>query len=169
MHKGLSEPHIFLVNSNPQVLLRNLQGVLSPAELNKIQVEVVANVVGLFNLGVGHFTFAKSLPSTEWRQKISRHYYGAYNVRRALVLNDSGTFSTDSSDHKEVNKIPAALANVGAHQQMLKTLRDDRNLCDYSHVAKESDLLSPVEAVELGVQQFVNDVKSFLIANGVAI
>lgn len=168
-HKGLSEPHIFLVSSNPQVLMRNLKGVLSDVQLRKIQAEVDANVVGLFRLGEQHYQFAKALARNEWRQKISRHYYGAYNVRRALALHHSGSFATDSSDHKSVDQIPDALANSGAHKQVLKSLRDDRNLCDYSHLARESDLLATVADVEQRVEQFIRDVRDFLTAKGITL
>ena len=169
MHKGLNEPHIFLVSSNPQVLMRNLRGVLTTPQLRKIQAEVDSNVVGLFQLGDKHFTFAKGLSNANWRQKISRYYYGAYNVRRALALNHSGAFSTDSSDHKSVDQIPDSLPNNGAHKQMLKNLRDDRNLCDYSHMARETDLLVPLPNVEALVTLFINDIRSYLNTNGVAV
>ena len=103
MHKGLKEPHLFNVASNPLKVIRNLTGILLAAELDKIRAEIDANVVGLYRLGQLHFTFARAVPALEWRQRVSRLYYGAYNVRRAIMLKYDGTFSTDSSDHQKTD------------------------------------------------------------------
>lgn len=166
MHRGLKEPHIFLVSPNPMTLMRNLAGVLQPRQIKKIQIEVEENVRALLKLADDHFKFAKSVPSIHWRQKVSRLYYAAYNARRALMLKYDGSFSTDSSDHKNVDKLPDSLANCSMHKTKLKDLREDRNLCDYSHLARETDLLMTANDAEIFVEGFFKDIRDFLGTQG---
>lgn len=163
----IKEPHLFNAASNPMKLMRNLAGILSPAEIDKIKQEVTDNVVSLFRLGEGHFTFAKSLSASQWRQRVSRFYYGAYNARRAVALKHDGSFSVESSDHKKMNSIPDSLANAGVYKIKLINLRDDRNLADYNHLAAEVDLLIPAADCEDVVADFLRDAKAYLIAEGV--
>lgn len=169
MAVALKEPHLFNAGSNPMKVIRNLAGILSAAELDKIRQEIVANAVGLFRLGENHYTFACGLPPAHWRQRVSRFYYGAYNIRRAVALKHDGSFSTDSSDHKNVDSIPNALANASVYKSKLTNLRDDRNLADYNHLAIETDLLIPVADCEILVTEFLRDAKAYLIAEGVAL
>src|SRR4051812_16045429 len=110
--RGLKEPHLFNAGSNPLKLMRNLGGVLSTVELDKLRQEYLANVVGLFRLGEAHFSFAKGVAASQWRQRVSRFYYGAYNVRRAVPLKHDGPFATDVSDHKNIDEIPDKLPNA---------------------------------------------------------
>src|SRR4051812_41081540 len=102
----LKEPSILLAASNCQRLLRNVEYVLDAAAIKVLQREIDRNVVSLFQLGDGHLRFAKTIPAVEWRQKISRLYYAAYNVRRAVALHFGGHYSTDSTDHKNVGELP---------------------------------------------------------------
>ncbi len=169
MHRGLKEPHIFLVSQNPMTLMRNLAGVLQPQQIKKNQIEVEENVMALLRLAYDHFEFAQSVPSIHWRQKVSRLYYAAYNGRRALMLKYDGSFSTDSSDHKNVDKLPDTLANCSMHKSKLKDLRDDRNLCDYSHLASETDLLMAANDAEVFVEGFLKDIKDFLGTQGMTL
>ena len=166
MHKGLKEPHLLNAAANPHRLLRNLAGVLLGPELQKIQSEIDSNVLGLFRLGESHYRFAQAIVATEWRQRISRLYYAAYNCRRALALHYDGSFSTDSSDHQRVDDVPDGLSNVATYKVKLKNLRDDRNLGDYNHLARESDLLSTAAEYETVVGEFIRDVAAFLRARG---
>ncbi|GAB5098420.1 hypothetical protein YK56LOC_41370 [Caballeronia sp. HLA56] len=130
-------------------MIRNLTGILDESELAKIRREIDANVVGLFNLGETHFRFAVLIAATEWRQKVSRFYYAAYNMRRAVALKFDGSYTTDSSDHHKVDVIPDVLENHGLYRVKLKNLRDDRNLADYSHLANETDLLLSVAEAQM--------------------
>jgi uncharacterized protein (UPF0332 family) len=150
-------------------LMRNLAGVLPPQQIKKIQIEVEKNVRALLNLASNHYQFSKSVHSAYWRQKVSRLYYAAYNARRALMLKHDGTFSTDSSDHKNVDKLPDSLANCSMHKSKLKDLREDRNLCDYSHLALEADLLIAVSDADVYVEGFLKDVKDYLASQGMTI
>jgi hypothetical protein len=149
MHKGLKEPHLFNAASNPLRIIRNLSGILTAAELAKITAEIDSNAIGLYRLGESHHQFAQSLDASYWRQRVSRLYYAAYNMRRAMALKYDGSFSTDSSDHAKVDAIPDALPNAAAYRLKLKNLRDDRNLADYSHLASETDLLMSPQEYEL--------------------
>lgn len=167
MHKGLKEPHLFNAGANPLKLIKNLEQIISAAEIRKIRFEIDSNVVGLYMLGESHFNFARSLPQNEWRQRVSRLYYAAYNVRRSVALKHDGSFSTDSSDHKNVNSLPDALDNNAAYKSKLLNLRDDRNLCDYNHLATEQDLLIPLVDCEQIVSDFLSDAKKFLDSQGV--
>lgn len=133
--KGLKEPHVLLASGNARKLIRNLEDILSPLEIKKIEDEVDKNVVSLFLLGLSHYEFALSIGVSEWRQSISRLYYAAYNVKRSVSLKHDGSFSTDSGDHMKIDMLPDGFENLGTYKSRLKSLRDDRNLSDYSHLA----------------------------------
>jgi hypothetical protein len=169
MHKGLKEPHLFNAASNPLKIIRNLSGILLTTEIDKLHAEINANVIGLFKLGQAHFAFAQSVPNAEWRQRVSRLYYGAYNVRRAVALKYDGTFSTDSSDHQNVDKIPDSLNDAATYRIKLKNLREDRNLADYNHLAQETDLVVSPGEYEIMVTNFVQDAVQYLTSAGVAL
>lgn len=164
--KNLISPHVLLIG-NPYSAINNLQGVLAEAELEKIRAAVKKEVRLLYFLGQDHFQFAKSISHTVWRQKVSRLYYAAYNTRRAVQLQDSGKYSTDVSDHKEIENLPQNLNQRTIHGSMLKQLRDDRNLADYSHLGKAEDLFAPTQELEEMVENFLSDCKNYLIAAGI--
>jgi uncharacterized protein (UPF0332 family) len=168
-HKGLNEPHVLLASSNPQMLARNLAGILSKRQISKINAAVSIEVKRLFELGEVHFEFARSTEGRHWRQKISRLYYGAYNARRALILCVKGEFSTDSKDHQAVDQLPKNFQNNATYAIKLKNLREDRNLSDYSHLANEADLILPVLEAQAVVSDFFRDVKEFLQGRGISI
>lgn len=167
MHKGLREPHVLLASANPQKLMRNLANILNPDEIQKISNAILSESAALFALGQSHFTFAISLPAGEWRQNISRLYYAAYNAKRALTLMNDGGFSTESADHQKIDILPDNMENRELYKARLRSLRDDRNLCDYSHLANENDLLITVPDARALVTQFLADTKTFLQEKGV--
>lgn len=166
-HKGLIEPHILLASSNPMRLIKNLPAVLTKQQIKKIDSAISKECALLFNLGEAHFSFAVALSASEWRQRTSRLYYAAYNVKRAAALRFDGSFSTDSGDHSKIDQLPGVIANHATYAQKLKVLRDDRNLADYSHLAKEIDLVIPVSESESLVRDFIADVRSYLLNKGV--
>lgn len=167
--RGFSPPHLLLAASNPLKMIQNLNHLLDAHELAKLTTELDRHVTALFALGEGHFNFATTISNTEWRQKISRLYYAVYNVRRAVVLKNSGGFSTDSSDHRNVDQLPDAVANRQAHIVSLRDLREDRNLADYSHHADASDLvISPNEAMTFATG-FLTDCRQFLLLHGLVV
>lgn len=169
MHKGIKEPHLFNAAPNALRMIRNLTGILDELELQKIRNEIDSNVIGLYRLGENHFTFAKSIKASEWRQRISRLYYAAYNIKRAIALKHDGSYTTDSSDHQKIDLLPESLNNHALYKVKLKNLRDDRNLADYSHLGQESDLLLSVFEAEKVVSDLMIDAKKFLTDNGIVL
>lgn len=165
----LKEPHILLAGPNCRKLARNLAHILDSTAVAAIEAEIVQNVISLYRLGEEHLTFALSVNSAAWRQKTSRLYYGAYNIRRAVALYTIGHYSTDSSDHKAIGDIPDDFPNQSTYIIQLKSLREDRNLADYSHNSSESDLISPMADSESLVKQFQLDTKSYLTSKGVTL
>lgn len=168
MLKGLSTPHLLLASSNPMKMIQNLNHLLAQQEIDKLTAELNRNVIALFSLGQSHFKFASTLPNSEWRQKISRLYYGVYNVRRAVTLNHSGRFSTDSSDHQNT-ELPDGVLHKEAHISNLRNLREDRNLADYSHQAAVTDLVMSPDDATIFAQQFIADCQQFLLQKGVTV
>jgi hypothetical protein len=149
-------------------MIENLKGLLDNAASKILEDELERNAVSLFKLGEEHFGFARSLHKNYWRQKVSRSYYGAYNVRRAVRLFNDGHFKTDVSDHSEA-AFPTGFPNAGTYKVQIQTLRNDRNLADYEHDAIENDLILSVADAERITQSFINDARAFLKAQGVNI
>jgi len=167
--KGLNSPHLLLASANPIKMIKNLSHILNEDELNKITAEVDKNTVALFELGLIHYRFSSKLSDHDWRQKISRLYYGVYNVRRAVVLKNSGVYSTDSSDHKTVDHLPEQLNNRNSYIARLRDLREDRNLADYSHLAEMEDLIIPPSEALKFASAFISDCREFLIQHGLVL
>lgn len=165
---GLKSPHLLLASSNSHQMLANLRHILDPTACNAIQSEINVNVKLLFELGESHHAFAKQLLNQYWRQRISRLYYGAYNVRRAVNLHESGSFRTDVDDHKKT-ELPSGLNNASTYTIRLRDLREDRNLSDYDHTALESDLVLTQDEAELIVTDFIADAKAYLVSRGVTL
>jgi hypothetical protein len=164
--KKLIPPHVLLIG-NPYSAIINLAHILSESELNKIKLAVQEEVRLLYLLGQNHYNFAISINHEEWRQKVSRLYYAAYNTKRAIQLQDSGKYSTDVSDHKDIDSLPQNLNQKTIHGSMLKQLRDDRNLADYSHTGRANDLFVTTEELERKVDSFLTDCKTYLTTAGI--
>lgn len=155
-------PHLLLAATNVRKLHSNLANVLETPALAAIQAEIHANVRQLYMLGRVHFLFAKRQSIRDWRQQISRFYYGAYNVSRAIRLCVQGEYSTDSSDHKKIEGLPDDFPDRNTYANRLSVLREDRNLCDYDHAASRDDLvLGVTDSMEL-VEKFLDDAKMYL-------
>ena len=165
----LKEPSILLASSNCQRLIRNVSHILDPAAVLLLQNEIQRNVVALFRLGEEHLQFAKAIPSKLWRQRISRFYYAALNVKRAVTLNHSGEFSTDVSDHKNIGELPPGFPDINTYSTRLVNLRDDRNIADYSHLSSEADLIIKPADGELLVTKFIDHARNFLQGRGVVL
>ncbi len=164
----LRSPHLLLASSNSLKMLTNLRHILDADACNAIQSEINANVKLLFELGQSHYMFAKQLARLHWRQRISRFYYGAYNVRRAISLHSNGSYGTDVDDHKKT-ELPNELNDYSIYSNQLRVLRDDRNLSDYDHTAIESDLVLTQDETELFVTSFLDNARIYLVDRGVVL
>jgi hypothetical protein len=165
----MKEPHILLAANNCQRLKRNLAHIIDSTAIQAIEDEINSTVSGLFRLGVEHYQFAASQSRAQWRQIISRLYYGAYNVSRSVRLHVDGHYHTDSDDHKRVKNLPDDFPNKNTYSNQLESLRSDRNLCDYDHTADEADLLiSSQDALAL-VQDFINEARNYLTNRGMSL
>ena len=160
---------MLLASSNPMKMVRNLPHILNEEQLALISVAISHEAALLFKLGQSHLTFAGGIPESEWRQRTSRLYYAAYNCRRAVVLKLDGSFSTDASDHQSVDKLPATLSDYATYYKKLKDLREDRNLADYSHLARVGDLLIPIGQSLHLVEDFFAVARSYLESQGVVL
>lgn len=165
---GLKSPHLLLASSNSHQMLANLRHILDATACDAIQDEININVKLLFELGESHHAFAKQSSRQYWRQRISRLYYGAYNIRRAVNLHESGSFRTDVDDHKKT-ELPFSLGNASTYTVRLRDLREDRNLSDYDHTAKESDLVLTQDEADLIVTNFLDDARVYLVSRGVSL
>lgn len=161
-------PHL-LAAANVRKLHSNLVTVLEQAALDAIDAEIQVNIGQLYSLGRSHFLFAIRQGNRDWRQKTSRLYYAAYNVSRAVRLCVNGEYSTDASDHKKIEVLPDDFPDKNTYANRLAVLREDRNLCDYDHVASRSDLVWSVEDSAEIVEKFLRDAKKYLRGRGVGI
>jgi hypothetical protein len=163
----MKSPHLLRAGANVRKVKDNLVNVVDATAISAIEAEICTNVAQLYALGRGHYYFAVRQNNRSWRQKISRLYYAAYNVSRAVRLCVNGEYSIDSSDHKRIEVLPDDFPNRNRYANRLGVLRDDRNLCDYDHTAKLTDLVVNVsDAAEL-VQQFLKDAHRYLKQRGV--
>jgi hypothetical protein len=169
MARGLNPPHLLLASSNPMKMIQNLNHLLEQQELAKLTAELDRNAAQLFALGESHYRFAIGITDAQhWRQKISRLYYGAYNVRRAVYLKHNGSYSTDSSDHKDIDQMPD-ITNRESHISNLRNLREDRNLADYNHLATVADLVIAPDDAGSFATQFIADCRQFLMDKGLIV
>ena len=162
-------PHLLLAASNVRKLHNNLTAVLEQTALDAIEAEIQANTRQLYSLGRSHLLFANRQHNRDWRQKISRFYYAAYNVSRAIRLSINGEYSTEVADHKKIEVLPDDFPDKNTYANRLGVLREDRNLCDYDHAASRGDLVSSVEESSELVQSFLRDAKKYLRGRGVTL
>jgi hypothetical protein len=161
----LRTPHILRASSNVRKLRENISHILDEGALGRIDSEIQRNVKQIFALGENHYQFGQQ-HSANWRQAVSRSYYGAYNVSRAIRLFVSGAFSTDVKEHQKFHDLPDDFPKRSTYANQLKILREDRNLCDYDHTAEEGDLIIGL-AESLGlVAEFIVDARSYLRGRG---
>lgn len=146
-----------------------LAAVLNDDGNRAFKAEIVRNVHGLFRLGEEHLAFAKGINAEHWRQIVSRAYYGAYQTSRAVRLHFNGAYSTDVSDHDKLTKLPDGFPGKAKYETELKLFRADRNIADYDHLARPSDLAKTVEQWAALATEFIADARGFLRARGEAL
>lgn len=152
---------------NPRKVKDNLIDVLDEAALEKIETEIRQNVLGLYNLGYQHYSFANKQSPAHWRQRVSRLYYAAYNISRSLRLFVKGIYSQDVKDHQKFNELPDDFPSKDRYVNQLEILREDRNMCDYDHTSRAGDLVLGTSIATSLVKDFLNTAKSYLIDKGV--
>lgn len=159
----------FLNAGNPGKIATAYARFLAPAEVQKIRNEARLHVAGMYELGVVHYRFAISVSRPQWRQKISRLYYASYNVSKAVRFDNDGNHSTDPKDHSKVGQLPNGFPNKARYENELKTLREDRNSCDYDHMVKAGDLVNTSPHYASLVRAFMLDAYTYLSGRGVAL
>lgn len=151
---------------NVRRVQENLKSILNQNGIDAIETEIERNCDKLYALGLQHYRFAINLRSWHWRQKISRLYYSSYAASRAVRLYVFGHHSTDGKDHQKIGDLPDDFPGKARFSNKLAILRDDRNTCDYDHVSRASDLVTPPsEAVQL-VKDFLNETRKYLQRRG---
>ena len=163
----MKSPHLLRAGANARRLKDNLVTVVDASAISAIEAEICTNAAQLFALGRSHYSFAARQNNRSWRQKISRLYYAAYNVSRAVRLCVSGEYSTDSADHKKIENLPDDFPNKHSYANRLGVLRDDRNLCDYDHTTRLNDLVIGVDDSLALTESFVRDARGYLRRRGV--
>lgn len=164
----MNKPHLLKLN-NPRKVKANLVGIIDEAALKCIEAEIEENVRGLLLLAKQYYRFAVRQPSAYWRQRVSRLYYAAYNTARAVRLYDSGDYSTNVKDHLKFNKLPDDFPNNAKYSNQLPILREDRNICDYDHIAVAADLVLGTKTCKLLVEDFLKDAVAFLRTKGMTL
>lgn len=162
-------PHLLRASGNVRKMKENLVNVVNRNALSAIQTEIDRNVVQLFALGRSHFDFAVRQNNRSWRQKVSRLYYAAYNVSRAVRLCEHGEFSTEVTDHKKVESLPDLFPNKNSYSNRLGILREDRNLCDYDHTSRIGDLVTSIPDATTLVTEFLRDARTYLRGKGITV
>ena len=165
----MSEKFRLLLKKNPNEIKHGLSEILDLSSLDTIQKEINHNVLALFDLGLNHYDFAKSLDAKDWRHKISRFYYAAYNIARAVRLHSSGVYSVDSTDHKKVGELPDDFPDKEKYENDLPVLRDDRNMCDYDHISTLSNVKIGINETLTLVNEFIQTAKEYLRQRNVEI
>lgn len=156
----------FLKLGNVRKVQQNLRPILAEEAIEAIETEIKRHSEQLFNLALDHYRFATGLSTRHWRQRVSRLYYAAYAGSRAIRLYVYGDHSTDVKDHQKIGSVPDDFPDKARFSNFLDVLRDDRNSCDYDHVSRSTDLVTPpAEAAEI-VKAFLIEVKAYLAARG---
>ena len=154
---------------NLRAVQSQLGTYLGQESVASLSAEIDSHCVALFALGLSHYNFSKRCTRRQWRQAISRLYYAGYNVSRAVRLHEAGVYSTKVDDHQKFDQFSDKFPNRARYADRLAVLRGDRNLADYGHVAKASDLIiKRVDADDL-VCQFIADARSFLSSRGLTV
>lgn len=157
---------IITVSSNTREVISVLAGVVSEEAVLQLNRELERHVFLLLELAEEHCVLAESVSSSRWRQKVSRAYYAAYNARRAVELYVNGVYKTDSSDHKNLHKMPDDFPGKETKVARLRDLREDRNAADYDHLAEESILIMPAADAVAFSRKFLADAEEYLSNKG---
>ena len=161
----MRSPHLLNLG-NARKVKQNLSGLLDAAALARIETEIEGNAAALFALANRHYRFADRQSAPNWRQRVSRLYYAAYNAARAVRLYVAGDYSTDVKDHQRFDKLPDDFPSRARYVNQLAVLREDRNTCDYDHISTASDLVLGSGGSTALVADLLRDVRDYLRAKG---
>lgn len=159
---------IEILEKNPNKIINLLSIILSSQELQKIADLRNKHCKMLLKLSYHHLKFAKEISSSkDWRQKISRAYYSCYNASKALRLNTNGEYSQQGADHKNIGKLPNSFPNENTWSNFLNQFRSDRNLADYDHEKKCSELAHAPKKYINKSEEFYIEAKKYLKGRGI--
>lgn len=161
----MRSPHLLNLG-NPRKVKENLSGLLDETALARIESEIERNAQALLALAHKHYRFAIVQGASNWRQKVSRLYYAGYHATRAVRLYIRGDYSTEVRDHQKFDSLPDDFPSRSRYSNQFAILREDRNICDYDHLAVAGDLvLGSRQATDL-VRGFLRDVEAYLGSHG---
>jgi len=164
----VKSPHLLNLG-NPRKVKYELSSILDKSALETIENEIARNAISLFSVGLGHYRFAMKQTAPNWRQKVSRLYYSAYSVSRAVRLFTSGEYSTDVGDHQRFDKLPDDFPSKARFANQLAVLREDRNTCDYDHKCHARDLVLGTRNAALLVKDFLEKAENYLKNKGLKV
>lgn len=159
----------FLAAGNHNKIATAYARVLDANSLQMIGGEAKLHTAAMYELAVVHYRFAVSLTRPHWRQKVSRLYYAGYNASKSIRFDSDGNYSTDVKDHAKVGSLPNEYPNKDTYENELKSLRDDRNSCDYDHIIKASDLINSTRHYQDLITNFLRDAHDHLSARNVVL
>ena len=159
------QPHLLNLG-NARKVKENLSGILSPSALDRIETEIAANTVSLIGLARKHYKFAAKQSPANWRQKVSRVYYAAYNAVRAVRFYVAGEYSTEVKDHYKFDKLPDDFPHRARYVNQLAVLRTDRNTSDYDHLSSADDLILGSTRSAVLVKELLDDAVLYLRKKG---
>lgn len=157
---------LFSTISNPRKIVSALTGIVDQSAIDSIELEIRRHSQMMFDLSLKHFRVAERLGTPDWRQKVSRAYYASYNCSKMLRYFVDGYHSKEVSDHKKIGDIPSDFPGRSIFFNRLQIMREDRNLCDYDHDARATDLSIGVsDSIELS-RSFIRSSKQYVGGRG---
>lgn len=166
--RHVKTPHLLNLG-NARRVKENLSKILDKPALDAIENEIARNAAALYRLGLHHLQFARRQPGAHWRQRISRLYYGAYNISRAVRLFVTGAYASDVKDHQKFDELPDDFPSRERFANQLAVLREDRNTCDYDHASRARDLVLGTRASTLLVKEFASRARDYFKSKGLTI
>ena len=144
-----------------------LRGILSQAEIAKIEAAISENTRQLIRLAEDHLRFAgRANGRSSWRQRVSRGYYSCYVASRAIRLACKLEYSQDVKDHKSIANLPTDFPERTIWEDRLTKFRADRNISDYDHSVTERNLEFSSQTYLEYAAIFLRESKGYLRSKG---
>lgn len=154
--------------TNARSVRTKLTGVVDQNALDAIEAEITAQCESLFQLALNHYRMASECANHQWRHRISRRYYASYSCSKSVRYMSDGTISTEVKDHARIARLPADFGQRSRFETDLDVLREDRNMCDYDHLARVPDLNFTVVEVDHLVGDFLREGQIWLKSRGLS-